>query len=144
MKYQNKIDTIFFATLLILMIVGTLAQADTNITVTVTTGQENMLKRVVQRMNAERINNLIQQFPNATFTTNATTGNVAARVDGQVVGASGVVTVAGYALDLATSAIQGVSRAEKNAIKAEVAAAYEAATVPTQKSIETTLNVKGE
>ena len=140
-KHNNTIDTLFFAVLLILMTAPSWAA---DITVTVTTGQEAMLKRVVARMNAERINNLIAQFPNATFTTNATTGNVAARVGGVTVGTAGVTTVPAYALLLAESAIQGVARAEKVVIKAEVAAAYEAADTTKQKSVETTLNVKGE
>ena len=129
--------------LIALIALAVSAQA-ADITVTVTTGQENMLKRVVARMNAERINNLIAQFPDATFTTNTTTGNVAARVDGKTVGTAGVITVPAYAIMLSEAAIQGVARAEKVAIKAEVAAAYDAADLTTQKAVEDTLKVKAD
>ena len=130
----------------LIALVATVAalQADTNITVTVTTAQEKLLARTVKRMNAERITNLIRQFPNATFTTNAVTGNVAARVDGQVVGTSGVVTVAGYALDLCEAAIRGQVRLVQNKRAADVAEAAKAADEATLQAVETTLNVKGE
>jgi hypothetical protein len=124
----------------LLAIAGSALAQDITITTTVTIGQQNMLGRVVKRMNAEGVSNLINQFPNATIATNVN-GNVTARIDGALVGNYMQKTVPQYALMLSEAAIRSVSRQELDAKRAEVAAAYDAADAATKKTVEDSLKV---
>ena len=132
-----------FAIFALLAIAGSALAQDITITTTVTIGQQNMLGRVVKRMNAEGVANLVAQFPDATIATNVA-GNVTARIDGVLVGNYMQRTVSQYALMLSEAAIRSVSRQELAAKRAEVAAAYDAADAATKKTVEDSLKVKAE